>query len=933
MPTSLPGWRCLGAVLLFAVLSAQILEAQTRDRRLGRNWGGEITYEPRGSGVLFDALDPTVKKWFIPQELFVDYRYRQWEYTNYARDPYQRYVNVFIEGEPFYDLYGNYLTRGWLIYDWNQNQPVQFGSSIYKDPRFNSWFNTITVNSDSHGQYSYSITVGDRIRTTLTPLTFSKPRFNGVQMDFAADKYLATMLFSRVSLPTIGSTPNRDPSETSNATNLMAGRGVAQIGDFVKVGATMVNAHNTRTFAEAFQRSPFAGTLGAAQTGAPVSGIALILGDDSPEDGEGGATLFAHDIVITAEDAVTRQRTTYRTRDVSTDPALWPAVTGGSPRGGALAADGGERIVINYDFNDLSYAGPRPTEIVDIRFDLVVSNDYRIQVWSDQQTGRNPTAPTLPMTGRDVDLLQPPLLDVAVADGNVKDNSNQRRILFDYGLPTARMVYGFDVEVTDVWGFDAYAELDLSRAYRMYPNPSRADADRSFATDASDARAWMINLSRQAYPYFLFGEAFDLDPDYSTQSYLVDALGEIKYDDQRSHIYEFVDDNDDYDRNPDWARFSQGAGDPLNFPGWDENNDFVSDFNQNDNVNKNNRLPDYDEPFFRYHADRPEFLFGIDLNNNNWIDRFENDDLPDLPYRTDQRGFNLYGGSFLGPEAKLTLGRLQVESISSQRRNRATYGLFTFDRTYPFARVRAFEMVKRVKDSIPDDRFEMTPHLETTSLTIVQDILPARDTWITSSYLQLDYQPSDRLNVVNKLKFELYSQQGDAYRIREQGPVLEESTRLFGIINKADYTLRLGDLTIHPKIKSQFLQQTAFTIREEGRKEWAGTGIVLLRQPMLRNSLIETGAEFVLFRELLRDEGELLEDGPTGATEDEQNLVLALQWSTTGSYLGYRLTTQFGLSYIRTWEEQIVLGDEGLERDTDVRAFTTSFITVYAGLQ
>ena len=257
MRTAIPGWRCLGVLLLFTAISAQILEGQTRDRRLGRNWGGEITYEPRGSGVLFDALDPTVKKWFIPQELFVDYRYRQWEYTNYARDPYQRYVNVFIEGEPFYDLYGNYLTRGWLIYDWNQNQPVQFGSSIYKDPRFNSWFNTITVNSDSHGQYSYSITVGDRIRTTLTPLTFSKPRFNGVQMDFAADKYLATMLFSRVSLPTIGSTPNRDPSETSNATNLMAGRGVAQIGDFVKVGATMVNSHKHPHFRRSLPAQPF----------------------------------------------------------------------------------------------------------------------------------------------------------------------------------------------------------------------------------------------------------------------------------------------------------------------------------------------------------------------------------------------------------------------------------------------------------------------------------------------------------------------------------------------------------------------------------------------------------------------------------------------------------------------------------------------------
>ena len=40
--------------------------------------------------------------------------------------------------------------------------------------------------------------VGDGIRTTLTPLTFSKPRFDGIQWDFMTDKYAAT-LSSRVS--------------------------------------------------------------------------------------------------------------------------------------------------------------------------------------------------------------------------------------------------------------------------------------------------------------------------------------------------------------------------------------------------------------------------------------------------------------------------------------------------------------------------------------------------------------------------------------------------------------------------------------------------------------------------------------------------------------------------------------------------------------
>ena len=77
------------------------------------------------------------------------------------------------------------------------------------------------------------------------------------------------------------------------------------------------------------------------------------------------------------------------------------------------------------------------------------------------------------------------------------------------------------------------------------------------------------------------------------------------------------------DRFPDWQRLWQGGDfvfgttpflglpDPQVFPGYDENSDFISDFNQNDNT-----LPDYDEPFVRYGVDAPEFLFGVDMNNN-----------------------------------------------------------------------------------------------------------------------------------------------------------------------------------------------------------------------------------------------------------------------------------------------------------------------------
>ena len=924
----------LSVFVLIATLQVSDVWGQSSVRRLGERRGGEITYEPRGPGVIFDALDPALKKWYVPQELYELYGWQQWEYSNYAREQYQRYVNTDREGDPFYDLYGNYLTRGWLVYDWNQNQPGQFGSSLYKDPRFAGWFNSVLVSSDSRGQFHYAITAGNQIRTALTPLTFSKPNFNGIQMDFASDKYRGTLLFSRISFAVAGTTPKNAPVTVTNGTNLMGGRVVAEVGDFVEVGATLVNAHNSQTFEDAFERNPLKGTLAANQGAVPVRGLALVLSDDSPEDGVAGAALFSHEIIITTEDPATGRREEIRQRAMVTDPAKWPVVSGGFHHEGFQSADGDEKIVISYDLNDISYTGPRPNTITKITFDLVVANDYRIQVWSDRQTGLRPM-PNLPLSGEDIDELAPALFEVARAEGNVSDNSNQTRLVFEYGLPTANMVYGFTIDVKDVMGLDAYAELAISRSYHQFPNPSLAQADRALSSYSREAEALIVNVSKVAYPFFAFGEAFSMDPDYSTTAYLVDSQGDVLYDHSARHLYEFVEDNDDQDRFSDWARFEQGSGDANVFPGWDENIDFVSDFNQNDSAILPNRVPDYEEPFFRYHSDRPEFLFGIDLNNNNWVDRFENDDLADYPYKKDQRGYNVYGGAFVTPDIRAALGRLGVSSLSSDRKNHTTYGLVTFTHDDPrFGAVRVYDMLKRTRDTIPDDRREMTPYLglATGNLANIEDLLPARDTWVNSTYLELDYRPVSELKTITKIKYDLYAQQGDAYE-RGVGPVLEDRTHFFGLINKADYTYRVGGLEVQPKIKSEYLNQTPFILGGDERQEWTGTGILLLRHPMLKASSLEAGLEYHRVADLMLDEKEALAANRVGATGDSRSLVLAAQWSNVREYQGYTLTTRFGIMYTRVWDEFIAAGDlgESVKEDRG-RELGTTFITVYAGL-
>jgi hypothetical protein len=864
--------------------------AQDTGSRLGEiKRGGRVDFSPKGPGVLFDALDPAVKKWYVPQELYNEYRWMQWQYTNYARDNYQRYVNTSQEGDYFYDIYGNFVTRGWLVYDWQQDRPQQFGSSILKTNRYSTWFDKLIIASDSKGQYHYSLTIGDEIRTTLTPMTFSKPGFSGVQWDFAADKYAATMLLSRPSRPGVATSLDI-PDQKTSATNLFGGRGIVQVGDFVEVGATYLTAFQTQTLLDDFTGNPFGGGgLTTDQNALPISRIIIRLSDDSPQDGVGGAALFDDEIVIKDTDG-----NVFRGSQINFEPIR----EGGFQRVGFVAADGDERITLTYDFTDPAYLGPDPSIIQEVSFELVVSNDYRIEVTSDRQTNKDS---------------QPVFLVVERAEGNIRDNSNQRLLKFDYGLPTANVLFGFTLEATKIWGFDFYGEYDFNRQYRQYPNVNLNN--HHIAVEKADA--WMFNLSRVRAPFFAYLEGYSMDDSYSTRTYLAGTLrqDEIDYEDETFYVYEFVDDNDDQDRRPDWSRFGQPLVDNAVFPGLDENNDFISDFNQNDTEDRENFVPDYEEPFLRYHSDRPEFLFGIDMNNNGWIDRFENDEEPDYPYGRDHRGHNFYAGAFLTPEAKLTLGYLDEELISGDGQNRSAYLLFTYERDVAsLGRVRLYENLRLVEDDIPNNLFQWVqpPNSRGTHQRIF-DSLPARNTWINTTYAQLDYRGIPHLNIINKFKYELYNQ-------REKHSDLRGVSHFLGIINKADYTFELGRFEIEPRIKSEFLRNRPVRKRDPTRRELTETLFLIARFPLLRHTHIEMGLELSHF-EQFRDDA----DGVPlnrNLEPDSNSRILAVQFANAGDYLGYKLHLQTGMRL----QKQTF---ENLPSSTT----STIFMTAYAGLE
>ena len=110
--------RCLKFVIVAAVLgmagetSAQLGSRPNYGNRLGTQWRHETSFLPQGVQVALNSIDPAVRKWYVPEELFAEYRWRQWQTTNYARADFERYVAPEIEGGYLYDMFGMQYPRG-----------------------------------------------------------------------------------------------------------------------------------------------------------------------------------------------------------------------------------------------------------------------------------------------------------------------------------------------------------------------------------------------------------------------------------------------------------------------------------------------------------------------------------------------------------------------------------------------------------------------------------------------------------------------------------------------------------------------------------------------------------------------------------------------------------------------------------------------------
>jgi hypothetical protein len=854
-----------------------------------RATGFDNPYFATATEVTPETLVPAVRKWYLPQRLYSLYDWRQDRYSNYARDPYQRYNDVFLEGSPFYDVYGNYITQGWRVYEWTERYPVSNGSNVYKDPRFSSWFNNVLISSSHSGQFHTSLMVGDAIRTTLTPLTFSKPRFDGLQWDISTDKYSVTALASRINNSgSVGQSEVDASVQFTTFTNLWALRGQTAIGDFATLGATVVNAAHMNSDLP-FGDASFKGLLSGPMNSDFVRTIIVRISDDSPEDGEGGAQLSRWRIFINGVE---------HTEDIV------PVVDGGIVRRGVREASGTDVITLTFNIEDFTPTADdeiddfREAESVEIG--LVLANDYRVEVTSNKQTDQ---------------LGAPVFLPVLRAPGNVKDGSNQVSRRFRYGLPTGNRLLGIDLRIADVAGFDLHGEYVRNFQYRRFPNENFT-IGQDLAQD--EAEAFYVTAQRRRYPWTLYGEVYSTDPNYSTRAFIPNSEGEVFYDNEQVSVYEFVDDNDDQDELPDWNRKTTGprvntrqgrglSADNAVFPGIDENNDDLSDFNRNFN-----REPDYAEPFLRYEVDPPEFLFGMDMNNNTVIDRFENDDEADYPYRVGRRGYNAYAGVEIAPGTTVMAGHLDERLLKTARDSRSTYVLLTAEKDLPRRglRLRLMANPRLVHDDIPDDVFLWVDTPGTLGeARFTRDPLAARNAFVNSTYLDLRYDRG--LSLEGKVKHEIFRQRGAAAD-------LQRDQTFFGFITKGEYPIQLRAWSVRPRWKQ--LYSSAVPVDRDAGKTRELTEIlsVLASRQVTQNMAIMGGVEYEVFRNL-RPRPEIV---PQGFLDDSNTWILAGQVANRSAYLGYDMTMNVGVR----WEREDI--DSLPEAAT--RMFT--FVNVFAGL-
>ena len=903
-------------------------------------------------------------------------------YLNYGRKEYDPYPSV-INARNRYDRLGNYLSRGFNVFTWEFSRP---GESIIntRTSQYLGWFANLVMLNDSYKGWNYRVTLGEDIRAKFSDLTFSDPRFYGILLDGASsDNRFTLMLSQGGDLLSAAKFSTFKATRETSPVLIFGGHWETKLGNVLRMGATYFNQHMANTadengsflkgdtpysmlppsFIEVIVEDDSPDEIGRSATVYDVDVVIIgesqgqrvrltsIEGDpeydsslkmiDPVGGAEGGLTIAGGDQVV-----FRFQMPQFNLPDdvaYSADPdELVPGLTMKSVR--FLAdVEGDYRILVRQQhlfFNqrahqknvdkvaegDDTYApggsryvnpftGLKADDAIKPLEDVLVENPDAFNQWPVvPEPGTTQAQPFLQYKW---DLLDPTRVGYTVLRSDGSD-SGRKVVEFDYGIPTGQALYGLDWDLS-LKGLKLKGELVANPQYFLFPVGS--NAGKRFD---KQALGYFLTAQKEVGPIEIGGEIFNLDPDYSG-NYDSDRGGVAFFSDNcfvcpQMQEMSVMTDNDDNDQWPDEMLNelpSAEKSDSGIFPGLDENNDLIPDSDQNFNG-----IPDWTEPILFYDADPPDFIYGIDFNNNGIVDYRENDALPDYPYPRDRQGVHLVATKKgLGRWGKwASVGYYTMQEPAGGGEAKAIYARYEHNFISPYlGKIRINEDIKQVQDSIRDDVYvwedvgftqripSPVPHLkgpmieakDLNSQIFPPDVDPLnmRNSLVNTLFISSTFRQFSNLNVINSVQWIRNSQAEAEFDDGTQQEAGVLST--FTMVNRLDYTINAGNLSIRPMFKHLLLRE-----HSSGLEDATGDGsihsfsiyapIIRTRFDLTAKSNLQLGFQgFPFWRHTSLDR--------VDEHNDFKEWTLVLMMSNRSDHYGYNLASQFG--FIKTSRE------------------------------
>ncbi|MSR83708.1 MAG: hypothetical protein EXS58_12420 [Candidatus Latescibacteria bacterium] len=904
------------------------------------------------------------------------------EYDNFSRTGYERYP-LFPQSRPVYNRVGNYEGHGVYLMRWDEIREqnlearlrapddvfrTEARSSVFADDAtMRSEFGGLSMSHQGWQGRGATFFMGRGPTSTFSPLVFYQPDFSGVRADLTGAHQELSILLSRGGLWG----RNLYADFNGNSSGVIAMSPVLLYGGNWRgrFGALQLGASFLRQVQSSIKgdrSSLYRGGL-PYQNLQPPKQLIVRLSDDSPDDQEGMAVYGVQVFVRIKETGELRTGDAQAAAAGAVfDPLLQPQTRGRRVSDHWEAQGAAETV-------DFTFTLPAALAAESVQIAAQVSGDYHIGVrqkhdFLSPETGKNEerTWPSpSPLNGvnmafKDNPRETEPFYTVVRAAGNPRLGGESKLVRFDHAIPTGQTFYGFNSKI-DVAHFSLEGEMVANPQDFIFPTAGGDRVRRTAFGGFLKVRRGLGRLGGAG------AEVFRLDPTYggwydSRRGGAVfftdvagDALGGEKVAaESLTQEFPLYADNDDHDRWPDdqvqdSPYVPQGAfRDPVylggrpesgTFPGLDQNGDRVYDMDTD-----RDGVGDWLEPFFAYEVDPPDFVYGVDFNNNGVPDFRENDAEPDYPYRRDRRGGHLFfdpGGRPTWLD-RMTIGWYHLSQKVGGGRSRAIYARSRAHLTLGGVALGLADDFKQVKDDIPDDVYRFVLSTETgifgrfnTSAYLPPpDPLLMRDSMVNTAFLETRYAPWRRLEVINNVKF---TTNWRAEVKGRQGELVQDGRTLnnFTLVSKAEYRLQpVENLSLVARVKylavrndagsynfSYTIENPADTLEANPKAAWSMfTPNLKARYRLTSKTSLEFG-QAGFFLPALKARYSDFEHPAMGYTAN----LSVLQLTMSGDNQGYQVTTNLGVRW-----EQTSYDARALREDED---FSSFFIDVVFGVE